>query len=79
MKQTMTAKECRDQKKRLRDAEKALELGPVALSRAMNTNYDTYKNWRNGSRQMPGAACRCLDLLLARPKEAIRLSVKEQK
>ncbi len=55
-------------------AEEKLGLGPVALARAMNTNYDTYKDWKSGRSNMTGAAIRCLELLLMYPRTAKKLS-----
>ena len=61
----------------LADAEKELGLGPVAMARAMNTNYDTYKHWRSRRSNMTGASARCLELLLMYPRTAKRLAEKK--
>jgi hypothetical protein len=56
----------KDQQKVLRDAEKYLGIGPVAMADLMGVPYKsgTYKDWRSGRRTMPPVALRCLELVV---------------
>ena len=46
-------------------AEQALELGPVAMARAMSLPYDTYKDLKSGRRPLKPIHIKCIALLLA--------------
>lgn len=45
-------------------AELDMNLGPVALARLIDTPYTTFRDWKSGKATMPGAAIRCLELLV---------------
>ena len=45
-------------------AEKSLGVGPVEMARLLNTNYNTYKAWKNGRNKMPGVAYKAIELLI---------------
>ena len=52
------------QRDKILEAETKLGVGPVALSRLMNTKYDTYKDWKSERSVMPGVAYKCIELLI---------------
>jgi DNA-binding transcriptional regulator YiaG len=60
------------------EAERTLDLGPVAMARAFGVSYATYKNWRSGRTDPPAVATRCLELLLAHPSATRKLALKSE-
>ena len=46
----------------LRAFESAMNLGPVAAAKKLNTPYDTYKDWKSGRNKMPGCAYVAIEL-----------------
>lgn len=49
----------------IREAEEKLGIGPVELSRRLETPYDTLKDWKSGRREIVGSAKVALELMLA--------------
>ena len=61
------------------DAEKSMELGPVAMAKEMGVTYDTYRNWRSERRAMPAVAWRCLALILEFRAGELETEIQELK
>lgn len=54
-----------EQKALIREAEERLGIGPVELSRRLETPYDTLKDWKSGRREIVGSAKVAIELMLA--------------
>ncbi len=58
-----------DQKTLILEAEKSLELGPVAIAELIDTSYWTLRGWKNGQGKMPPATQKFLKLLMELKKD----------
>lgn len=58
----------------LQAARDYLGLDVRSMARAMGVSFDTYRQWESGRRSMPAVAVRCVELLLANPRQAKRLA-----
>ena len=67
------------QQEQIIDAEKSMELGPVAMAKEMGVTYDTYRNWRSERRSMPAVAWRCLALVLQIRANELETEIQELK
>ncbi len=63
--------------RQLTAARKNLGLTPTEMARAMGVPYDTYKDWQSGRHSVPSVGVRCVELLLAHPATARKLSKRE--
>ena len=54
-----------DQSDKLIEFESRLGIGPVEAAHRLNTQYNTYKFWKNERHVMPGVAYLAIELILA--------------
>ena len=56
----------KSQREYLERAQRKLNLGPVELARALDTNWNTYKAWLYERNPLPGVAKVAINLLIER-------------
>lgn len=54
-----------EQVEHLKVVREQLNLKPLEMAAVMGANYDTFKDWQSGRRNMTSTSLRCIDLLLA--------------
>ena len=59
----------KSQRKYLERAQRKLNLGPVELARALDTNWNTYKAWLYERNPLPGAAKVAIELLIEKEQK----------
>lgn len=60
--------------KQITAARKKIGLTPTEMARALGVDYSTFASWQSGRRKLPAVGVRCIELLLANPRQAKKLA-----